>query len=61
MTDEGVMGAPLDAVEVANAMRNMAAATWVFYGELKEQGFEAGEAMRLTVAWLVGTAGGKAA
>jgi hypothetical protein len=60
MTDEGQRGHPMDAVEVLQVMRNLGAAVKAFHDELIEQGFEKEEALRLTVAWIVGTAGGKA-
>ena len=61
MTDEGQMGTPMDPIELAHAMRGMAVGTHAFYSELIAEGFSKDEALRLTVAWIVGTAGGKAA
>jgi hypothetical protein len=59
--DEQTTPSPLDAVEALNSMRNMASLIRAFYVGLVEEGFDAAEAMRLTVAWVVGAAGGKAA
>lgn len=59
MTDEGRQGDPMDAVEMLNVMRNIAAGARGLYAEFVEQGFTEAEAMRLTAAWLHGSAGGK--
>lgn len=59
LTDEGQQGNPMDAVELLNAVRNLAAGAWAMYEALKEEGFQEGEAIKLTASWLHGTAGGK--
>lgn len=57
--DEGQRGDPMDAVEMANSMRNLATGARALYEQLLEEKFEAADALRLTSAWLAGIAGGK--
>lgn len=59
MTEEGVQGDPMDAVETINSMRNLASATKAFYDQLLVDGFDKADALRLTMAWVGGMAGGK--
>ncbi len=59
MTDEGMLGQPMDMVEVLNAMRNIASGAWAMYQALKEEGFPEAEALKLVGAWMHGTGGGK--
>lgn len=59
MTDEGRIGDPMDAVEIANAMVNIANAARTFYDELRQQDFTESQALKLTAAWLHGVTGGK--
>jgi hypothetical protein len=61
VTDEGQMGSPMDAVEMANAMRGIASAARAFYEQLVEDGFSETEALHLTCAYVAGMAGGKIA
>lgn len=59
MTDEGRIGEAMDAVEIANAMQNVASAARRFYDELRQQDFTETQALKLTAAWIHGAAGGK--
>jgi hypothetical protein len=61
MTDEGMVGEPMDMVEVLNAFRNMATGAWAMCESLKEEGFNDEQAMKLVAAWMHGNAGGKLA
>jgi hypothetical protein len=49
----------MDSVETLNSMRNVATATKAFYDQLVDEGFEKADALRLTMAWVGGMAGGK--
>jgi len=59
MTDEGMRGDPMSAVEVAETMRNFAVSLRVFFLALKEEGFTESEALRLAAAQVHGASGGK--
>lgn len=61
MTDEGVRGEPMDAVEMVNTMVNLASGARAFFNQLVEEGFEKNDALRLTAAWIAGLSGGKVA
>jgi hypothetical protein len=50
----------LDVVELKQTMAGLAEITWIFYEQLKKQGFTPENAMKLTQSWLIGTAGGSA-
>ena len=52
------MSDALNQVEALNAMRNLAELTSAFRNDLREEGFDDAEAMRLTVAWLTATCRG---
>lgn len=51
---------PMDVIEMFNAGKGMAVMLRGFYEGLIEQEFDNADAMRLTVAYVVGMAGGKA-
>ncbi len=57
MTDEGQMGDPVDAIEMAQGMRDLASATMAFYRQLVDEGFGKSDAIKLTSAWISGLAG----
>ena len=59
MTDEGQMGHPMDEVEVRATVKNIAKMAWAMFNDLKEEGFDNGQAMKLVGAWLHGTGGGR--
>lgn len=52
---------PLDAVEMSHAFAGMGKAIWSFYSGLVDEGFSTDQALRLTVAYAHGLAGGKLA
>ncbi len=57
MSDEGRMGDPVDAIEMAQGMRDLASATMAFYKQLRNEGFSSSDAIKLTSAWISGLAG----
>lgn len=59
MTEEGMKGDPMDTVETLHAMQNLATGAKAFYDQLLIDGFEKADALRLTMAWVGGVAGGK--
>lgn len=62
MSDEGREPfTPLDAVELAHGMAGAAAGVWAFFSSLIEEGFNTDQALRLTVTYVHGLAGGKIA
>lgn len=50
---------PLDAVEMAHAFAGVAASMWTFFDSLRNEGFTDDQALRITVAYAHGSAGGK--
>lgn len=42
---------PLEEVEFAHSLENLARLVWTYYQALLAEGFEPTEALRLTVAW----------
>lgn len=59
MTDEGQMGNPIDRVEAIAGVQNMAMLAWTLFSELRDQGFEVAQALKLVGAFLHGAGGGK--
>ncbi len=57
MTDEGQMGNPVDALEMAQGMRDLATSTMAFYKQLVDEGFSKSDAIKLTSSWISGLAG----
>jgi len=50
---------PLDGVELAHMFVGLAGGVWSFYSGLIEEGFEAAEAMKITLTYVHAVAGGK--
>ena len=59
--DEGMVGQPMDAVEILNSIRNLATTARAFYLQLVEEGFSEADALRLTATWIGGISGGRIA
>lgn len=59
MTEEGLSGDPMDAVEALAAVANMAIIVRHLFTGLLEQEFTEAQALELTHAYVHGTAGGK--
>ena len=60
MTEEGRVGEPMDEVEVAHGMANLAMAVRALYVGMVEEGFTPSEALRLCAAYMGGLSGGGA-
>ena len=48
----------MDEIELRNAMRGVAVSARSFYEGLVAEGFDESDALKLTAAWLAGSAGG---
>lgn len=59
MTDEGVVGQPMDAVELLQAMRDGAVAWWTLFRALQDEGFTEQQALTLVAAQVHAASGGK--
>jgi cyclopropane fatty-acyl-phospholipid synthase-like methyltransferase len=38
--------------QAREGMKEVAASCWAFYAALQEEGFEAGQALKITISWL---------
>lgn len=56
MSDDGEQA--MNEIEMRNGMRGIAIGAKAFYDALLEEGFDETDALKLTAAWLAGSAGG---
>lgn len=59
MTDEGQLGNPIDAIELTEALKNVATSARTLRDSLVDEGFSEEDTTRMLLAWIHAIAGGK--